>query len=121
MKIKTTFIVLTLLNLVTACAQMDSHPMNMTQLVQDARTSADHETLAKHYEDTAKEMQTNADEHKKLLVQYQAGNYGKQAQNLKMHCEFLIRAYQQAAEENMRMASAHRQMAVDAEARRPYE
>lgn len=32
------------------------HPMDMTQAIQDARTRHDHEALAKHYENTAKEF-----------------------------------------------------------------
>ncbi len=43
--------------LLPACAEMDTHPMDMSQAVQDAKTKADHEALAQHYEETAKEMQ----------------------------------------------------------------
>ena len=37
-----------------------------------ATTRSDHDALAKHYEDAAKEMQAKAEEHKKMLAQYQA-------------------------------------------------
>ena len=95
---------------------INPHPMDMTQAVQSAKTRGDHESLAKHYEDAAKQMQLKADEHKKLLAQYQAkkGLYGKQAQSLISHCQGLIRIYEQAATENMEMAKSHRELAAEA-------
>lgn len=114
MNIKTMFIALLLLNFVTACSEVNPHPMDMTQMVQNAKTHEDHEALAQHYEDTAKEMQVKLVEHEKLLEKYQAGSYGRQAQSLKNHCEFLVRTYRQAVESNKAMADAHRKMAIEA-------
>ena len=90
--------------------------MDMTQAVQSAKTRSDHDALVKHYEDAAKEMRAKAEEHKKLLAQYEAKKslYGKQAQSLISHCQGLIRIYDQAAAENMNMAESHRQIAVEA-------
>jgi hypothetical protein len=90
--------------------------MDMTQAVQSAKSTGDHDTLAKHYEDAAKEMQAKAAEHKKLLAQYQAKKalYGKHAQDLMNHCQGLIRIYEQAAAENMAMVKSHRAMAAEA-------
>ena len=90
--------------------------MDMTQAVQSAKTRSDHDALAKHYEDAAKQMQLKADEHKKLVAQYEARKdlYGKQAQSLISHCQGLIRIYEQAAAENTSMAESHRQMAAQA-------
>ncbi|MBV6388754.1 MAG: hypothetical protein JNIBNLAF_00348 [Nitrosomonas europaea] len=98
--------------LLPACAEMDTHPMDMSQAVQDAKTKADHEALAQHYEETAKEMQLKVDEHKKLLSKYEshAYLYGKQAENLKGHCRRLISIYENAVEANLSMAKAHREM-----------
>ena len=95
---------------------MNPHPMDMTQAIQSATTRSDQENLAKHYEDAAKEMQAKADEHKKLLAQYEANKalYGKQASTLISHCQGLIRIYEQAAGENMAMAKSHREMAAEA-------
>jgi peptidoglycan hydrolase CwlO-like protein len=89
--------------------------MDMTQAVQSAKTRTDHEALAAHYEDSAKEMQAKVDEHKKLLAQYEARKslYGKQAQSLISHCQGLVRIYEQAAAENMGMAQSHREMAAE--------
>ena len=93
---------------------MNPHPMDMTQAVQNAKTPGDHEALAKHYEDVAKEMQAKAEEHKTSIADYRARLYSKQARRLASHCQYLVRAYEQAGAENMRMAESHRQLAAEA-------
>ena len=100
------------LGLLAACAEMNPHPMDMSQAVQNAKSKADHEALAQHYKEAAKEMQLKVDEHKKLLSQYESKSYlyGKQAEDLKAHCQRLIDAYEKAAGENLSMAKLHRQM-----------
>ena len=100
------------LGLLAACAEMNPHPMDMSQAVKNAQTKADHEALAEHYEEAAKEMQLKVEEHKKLLSQYQSESYlyGRQAEDLKAHCQRLINVYEKAAEENLSMAKLHRQM-----------
>ena len=99
-----------------ASCTINPHPMDMTQAVQTAKTRSDHEALAKHYEDAAKEMQEKADDHKKMLGQYETNKalYGKQASSLISHCQGLVRIYEQAAAENRSMAESHRQMAAEA-------
>ena len=69
-----------------------------------------HNSLAKHYEDTAKEMQSNMEEHKKMLEIYESNipRYGKQASALLSHCNHLIYLYEQASKANMGMANSHR-------------
>jgi outer membrane lipoprotein-sorting protein len=112
MKTKLLLTLLLIFGLVSACAEMDPHPMNMDMAVQNAETKADYEALAKHYEEVAGEMQAKAEEHKKLLSHYQSKSYryGKQAQDFKAHCERLVDVYEKAAEENLEMARMHRQM-----------
>jgi len=112
MKTKLLITLLFALGLMAACAERNPHPMDMAQAVQNAQTKADHEALAEHYEEAAKEMQIKVDEHKKLLSQYESKSYlyGKQAQDLKTHCQRLIDVYENAAEENLSMAKLHRQM-----------
>lgn len=101
--------------LLVSCA-INPHPMDMSQAVQSAKTRNDHDALVKHYDEAAKEMRAKAEEHKKLLAQYEARKslYGKQAQTLISHCQGLIRIYEQAAAENMNMAESHRQLAAEA-------
>jgi hypothetical protein len=112
MKTKLLIILFLGLGLVTACAEMDPHPMNMDLAVQDAKTREDHEELAEHYEEAAQDMREKAREHAALLDHYQSKSfkYGRQAQDFKAHCQRLVDAYEKAAEENMEMARMHRQM-----------
>jgi ABC-type Fe3+-citrate transport system substrate-binding protein len=104
------------LGLLTACAKFDPHSMDMTQAVHNAKSRADHEALAQHYEDVAKEMQSKVEEHKKILSQYEREPwlFGKQeATGFGVHCKNLIQIYSQAAEENLEMAKMHKQLAEE--------
>ncbi len=115
MKICKISVILIVLALLTSCAQMHPHPMDMTQAIQNAKTPADHEVLAKHYEATAKDLQSKAQEYKKLLEKYEtnAPHYGRQAQDLQGHTAALVHLYEQAAKANMDMADSHRKMAAE--------
>jgi outer membrane biogenesis lipoprotein LolB len=53
MKTHTLITLLLALGLLTACAEMNPHPMNRAQAVQSAETKDDHEALAKHYDEAA--------------------------------------------------------------------
>jgi hypothetical protein len=75
-------------------------------------SGSEHGVLAKHFEDSAREMQAKADEQKKLLEQYeQIKLYGWQSHNLKSRTAALIRKYEQDARSNMKEAAVHRQIA----------
>lgn len=108
-------IVFGLLGLLTSCAQLNPHPMDMSHAIQKATTPADHEALAKHYEEAAKEMQAKMEEHRKMLEMYESNtsHYGRQALSLQSHCRSLISAYEQAERINMEMANTHRAMAAE--------
>ncbi|MGJ0429879.1 hypothetical protein [Methylobacter sp.] len=112
MKTKLLIALLLAVGLAVACSEMKPHPMDMSQAVQNAESKADHEALAKHYEEAARDMQLKADEHKKLLSQYESKSYlyGKRALDFQSHCRGLINAYEKAAEENLEMAKLHSQM-----------
>lgn len=112
MKTKLLISLLLVAGVLAACSEMNPHPMDMNLAVQSATTKADHEALAKHYEEAATDLQLKVDEHKKLLSQYQSKSniYGKQADSLISHCRVLINAYEKAAEANLSMAAMHRQM-----------
>ena len=112
MKTKLLITLLLALGLLSACAEMNPHPMDMSQAVQNAESKADHEALAKHYDEEANEMQLKVDEHKKLLSQYESKSYlyGRQAQSFKDHCQWLINAYEKTVVSNREMAEMHRQM-----------
>jgi hypothetical protein len=112
MKTKLLITLILALGSLAACSEMSPHPMDMSQSVQNAESKADHEALAQHYEAAAKEMQLKVDEHKKLLGQYEANSYlyGRQAEDIKAHCQRLIDVYEKAVDENLSMAKLHRQM-----------
>lgn len=114
MKIK--ILTLIILGLLTSCAQMGLHPMDMAQAIQTAKTPADHEALAKYYEDAAREMRTKLQEHQKMYEEYEAQRqtYGKRGLDMDAMCRALIHFYGQAAEKNMEMAESHRKMAAEA-------
>lgn len=128
MKKITYLAVLAVFALLASCT-ISPHPMDMTQAIQNARTRSDHEALAKHYEDRAKEMREKAEEHKKLLARYEAigargesrrskiveldSIYSKQAPSLISHCQNLVRLYEQAVAENMAMAKEHHELAAE--------
>lgn len=115
MKTKNFVASLVVLGLLASCT-INPHPMDMSQAIQSAKSRSDHDALARHYEDAAREMRAKAGEHKKLLAQYEANKslYGKQAQSLISHCQGLVRIYEQAAGDNMSMADSHCQMALEA-------
>lgn len=101
------------LGLLASCAQPNPHPMDMTAALQNAKTTADHQALAEHYEQAAKDAEAKVAEHKKLLDEYKTHGYlyGKQAMSFQSHCEGLIRSYEQIVKGNAEMAEMHRQMA----------
>lgn len=115
MKTKTFFAILPILGLLVACSPMNHYPMEAASAVRNAKTSADHNALAKRYKDAAKEMLAKVQEHKKQLEEYEyhSHHYGRQAQELQAHCRGLIRYYEQAAGANRKMAEIHRQMASE--------
>jgi hypothetical protein len=101
------------LGLLAGCTQPNPHPMDMTTVIQNTKTKADHEVLATHYEQAAQDAEAKVEEHKKLLDQYQAHSYlyGRQALMLEEHCQSMIHEYQQIATANLQMAKLHRQIA----------
>jgi hypothetical protein len=114
MKLLTSLALVAMLGLLGSCT-INPHSMDMTQAVQGAKSRSDHESLATHYEEAAKDMQAKAAEHKQMVAKYEANKslYGKQASSLISHCQGLARVYEQAAAENLSMAESHRQLAAE--------
>jgi hypothetical protein len=99
--------------LLISCAETNPHPMDMSLAIQNAKTSADHEALAAHYEQAAKDADTKVEEHKKIFADYQSHRYlwGRQSQMMENHCESIIHQYEKIAESNKEMAKMHREIA----------
>ncbi len=115
MKIWLSLLALITVGLMTACAHTVPHQMDMSQEIRNAKTPADHNSLAKHYEDTAKDMQSKVDDHKKMLAEYEAHSeyYGRRGLDMQSMCKALIHVYEQATKENMDLADSHRKIAAE--------
>ncbi len=74
----------------------------------------DHAALVKHYENIAKEAETNLQENKEVLKQYEAHPYyyGRKGQELQSHTSANIREYEKTVKESKIHADLHRKMAV---------
>jgi len=88
---------------------------SMEDMIKSAKTKAEHEALASHYEMEAKELQDKAAEHKKMGEVYGAfPHHYKGAETYKQHCDSIASDYEKAAEETLALAKLHRQMAEEA-------
>lgn len=89
------------------------HTKEVKVLLQSPKTAADHEAIAAHYEEDAKLLEEKAEEHKKILSDYQAKRYlyGRGYVGFDVHCKRLIDLYSRAAEESLEMAKMHKQIA----------
>ena len=88
---------------------------SMEDLIKSAKTKAEHEALASHYEMEAKEMQQKAAQHKKEGEIYGAfPHHYKGVETYLQHCNAIASNYEKAAEETLGLAKLHRQMAAEA-------
>ena len=92
---------------------------NLEEMVQNAKTPADHEAIAKLYDDEAARARSKAEEHRKMggrYTHYESGTPTTQGVHFDMpkHCENLTKSDEQAAKEAEAMAAAHRAMAKNA-------
>ena len=78
-------------------------------------TSADHEALARQYDDLARSMQAKAEQQKKTLEEYNrhAYYYGRQTDDQIENAQALVRVYQDAADAYSNLAHYHRRVAQD--------
>lgn len=117
MKTKTLLAIFVALGLLVACTQQITHPTHPIDIaLENAKTKADHEALAAHYEQTAEEMRQKEGEHKKILDDFltHKHKYSKLAvRGFEGHCKKLIRIYGEAVVSNLDMAKLHRELAVE--------
>src|SRR5690242_16893131 len=112
MKMPIALAVIAVLGLLASCAHIEPHPMDMTSAIRNAKTSADYEALATHYEDAAKNMQAKADQQKRMLTEYQVHGYyyGRKTEDLVERSQALVRVYQEAGDANMNVAHYYRRL-----------
>jgi hypothetical protein len=117
MKLCTALVVLATSGLLASCAhiQPDPYPGDMASDIRSAETSADHEALARQYDDLARSMQAKAEQQKKTLEEYNrhAYYYGRQTDDQIENAQALVRVYQDAADAYSNLAHYHRRVAQD--------
>ena len=89
---------------------------NLEALVANAKTAADHEAIAKIYDEEAAKARAKAEEHRKMGAKYthfESANPKTQGVHFDMpkHCANLVKSYEAVAKEAEEMATAHRAMA----------
>jgi hypothetical protein len=107
-----------LLSLVVAgCASGPNAPSpELLQRIESARTRGDHEGLAAYYSQEATKARAIAENHRKMAKVYQ-GNLagGRGGASMPAHCNAIVRSHEGIALEYEGMATAHRQMAAQAQ------
>lgn len=106
------------IGLLASCAQLgplEAQNANIAKAAEQATTYADHDRLAKQYENTAKELLVKAEEQRKKLQHYEEKSYlyGRQAQDYQSHTSALLSKYQRAAEETIKQAAFHHKIASE--------
>jgi hypothetical protein len=85
--------------------------------IASAKTPADYEALAVHFDKQAADARAQAERHKTMAEDYRrAGGPAAKAQ-LPEHCEGLVTYYNGVAKEYAAMAAGYRQMAKEAAAK----
>ena len=80
-----------------------------------ARTRADHEDLARYYEQEATVLQGKAQQHELRAIAYgPPSEYYRLENDFIRHCKYLASRYREAADENLALAKLHRQAAAAA-------
>lgn len=107
-----------ILFLIVACAglsPLETQNAGNKIITQNARTYSDHDNLANHYDNLAKEMAAKAEEKKESLEEYHnhSYHYGRQGQDFKSHTTANIRYYEEAAKEASQQATFHHKVAAE--------
>ena len=91
------------------------HRMGMADMIGAAKTSADHEKLAAHYEQEAKAARAKAEEHKMMADAYRKGG-GPLIEKLHFdqHCDALSKSYTSTADDFEALAKAEHEAAKQA-------
>jgi hypothetical protein len=119
MRMNTFWIVVLALGFLSGCAQMSPIVSNYSNEIRGADVSFidpnNHNAVAKHYEDVAKEMKAKLEAQKEQLEEYERHNYyyGRKGQNFRSHTWANIRHLENSLKENLEEAAVHRKMAQD--------
>lgn len=90
----------------------DHHDVTILHMVETASTPADHEAVAKRFEDEAVRYEKQAAEHEKLAAQYRKApsnpKWNNNASAMAAHCDRLAKNLKDSAVEARDMAQLHR-------------
>jgi hypothetical protein len=90
------------------------HEMGMSDMIGAAKTPADHQKLAAHYEQEAKAARAKAEEHKMMADAYRkAGGPLIEKLHFDQHCDALSKSYASMADEFEALAKAEREAAKE--------
>ncbi len=90
------------------------HEMGMPEMITAAKTPAEHEKLAAHYEREAKAARAKAEEHKKMADAYRkAGGPLIEKLHFDQHCDALVKSYTATADEFEALAKAEHEAAKE--------
>lgn len=94
---------------------MDHHDVTILHLVETATTTADHEAVAKRFEEEATQFDKQAAEHEQLAAQYRNHpnpwankSAGVNTTEMAAHCERIAKSLKASAAEAREMAQLHR-------------
>ena len=121
-KLCTATVTAALLALASLSAAAEMQPMNTTEhhdvtithLVETAQTKADHEAVAKLFEEEAAQLDKKAADHQRLADHYHKGlgiHHEASAASLAKHCDNLVKNYKASATDAREMAKLHRAVA----------
>src|SRR5256712_10958253 len=91
----------------------EAEQFDLEKAVTGAKTPADHEAIASHYDREGATAKVKAEEHRKLAELYR-NLAGKVQVAMESHCRELAQHYESAVAANAALAAAHRQMAREA-------
>lgn len=89
----------------------EHHELTITHLVETAQTRADHEAVAKLYDEEAAQLDRKAADHRRLASHYHKGlgiHQKASSASLAKHCDNLVENYQASAADLREMANLHR-------------
>ncbi len=81
---------------------------NLDQMIENAKTPADHEAIAKYYDQQAAKHDEEAKLHQEQVKAYATN---PRLSTMQMHCSRLIEFSKEAAKEDRQLAHDHRMMA----------
>ncbi len=83
---------------------------SIEQMINEAKTPADHEAIAAFYEKESQEAQKKYDEHKKMEEWYKK-HPALNKSGFSFHCDRIAASYQTTAKEYEELAKLHKEMA----------